>query len=134
MFYEFPITITANTLESVPKEQELKLCAGVIQKVHCLFAPGPHAMVAFRLMEGGHQYLPTNPDGDIASDDEVWKADDEYYELGAPYILKFVGYSPGTTYPHTLRLRIGILRPEDVEKQSGMLVALNKFLKLVGLR
>ena len=133
MFYEFSIEVTANTLESAPKEQELKLCAGVIQKVHVLFPPGPHAMVKLRFKEGGHQYLPTNPEGDIASDDEVWEADDEYHELGSPYILKAVAYSPGTTYNHTLRGRISILRPEEVEKASGIIVALKKFLKLVGL-
>ena len=133
MFYEFAITVTANTLESAPKEQELKLCAGVIQKVHVLFPPGPHGMVKLRFLAGGHQYLPTNPEGDIASDDEVWRADDEYYELEVPYILKVVAYSPGTTYNHMLRGRISILRPEEIEKASGLMVALKKFLKLVGL-
>ncbi len=130
---EYAITIPANTLESAPVEQEMKLTAGVIQRVHILFPPGCHSLVKVRIMEGGHQYLPTNPEGEIASDDEVWKADDEYYELKEPYILKVACYSPGTIYPHDIRIRIGILRPEEVEQASGLMVALKKFLKLVGI-
>lgn len=133
MFYEYGITVTANTLEASPVTQELKLTAGVIQKVHILFPPGPHGMVKLRLMEGGHQYLPTNPEGYFWSDDEVVKADDEYYHLADPYILKVVAYSPGTTYPHTIGVRISILRPEEIEAQSGWIMAIKKFLKMVGV-
>lgn len=133
MFYDFAVTVTANTLENVPKEQEIKLTAGVIQKVHVLYPPGPHGMVKLRIMEGGHQYLPSNPEGYFWSDDEVVKADDEYYELKEPYILKVVAFSPDTTYNHTIGVRISILRPEEIEKQSGLFLLLRKFLKLVGL-
>ena len=133
MFYDFAITVLANTLESVPKEQEMKLTLGVIQKVSILFPPGPHGMVKLKIMEGGHQFLPTNPEGYFATDDEVLNID-EFYELTSePYILKAIAYSPGTTYPHTISIRIGVLRPEEVEKASGLMSALKKFLKLVGL-
>ncbi len=133
MFYDFAVTVPANTPELIPKTQEMKLTAGVIQKVSILFPPGPHGMVKLKLMEGGHQFLPTNPDGYFASDDEVLNIDEFYGLESAPYTLKAIAYSPDTTYNHTLRVRIGILRPEDVEKQSGLMVALKKFLKMVGL-
>ena len=133
MFYDFAVTVLANTLESAPKEETLKLTAGVIQKVSILFPPGPHGMVKLKLMEGGHQFLPTNPEGYFATDDEVLNID-EFYELKSePYSLKAVAYSPDTTYPHTISVRIGILRPEEVEKGSGLMVALRKFLKMVGV-
>lgn len=133
MFYDFSIVIPADTLESAPVEQTLKLTAGVIQKVSILFPPGPHGMVKLRLRDNGHQFLPTNPDGYFATDDEVLDID-EFYELTTePYSLKAIAYSPGTTYNHTLSVRIGVLRPEDVEKASGLMSALRKFLKLVGI-
>ena len=133
MFYDFAVEVTANTLESAPKEQSLKLTAGVIQRLSILFPPGPHGMVKLKLMEGGHQFLPTNPEGYFATDDEVLNID-EFYELKTePYTLKAVAFSPGTTYNHTISMRIGILRPEEVEKASGLMAALKKFLKLVGL-
>ena len=133
MFYDFAVTVLANTLESAPKEQTLKLTTGVIQKVSILFPPGPHGMVKLKLLEGGHQFLPTNPEGYFASDDEVLDID-EFHELtSAPYSLKAVAYSPDTIYPHTISIRIGILRPEDVEKGSGLMLALKKFLKMIGL-
>lgn len=133
MFYDFAITVPANTLESAPVVQSLKLTAGVIQKVSILFPPGPHGMVKLRLRENGHQFLPTNPDGYFASDDEVLEID-EFYELTTePYSLKAVGYSDGTTYNHTISVRIGILRPEEVERSSGLMMALKRFFKLVGI-
>ena len=133
MFYDFAIVIAANTLESAPVEQTLKLTAGVIQKVSLLFPPGPHGMVKLKLMEGGHQFLPTNPEGYFCSDDEVLNID-EFYELtSGDYSLKAVAYSEGTLFPHTISLRIGILRPEEVEKSSGLMMALRRFFKLVGL-
>ncbi len=133
MFYDFAVTVTAGTPESSPASQALKLTAGVIQKVSILFPPGPHGMVKLKLMQGGHQFLPTNPDGVFATDDEVLDID-EFYELKSePYELKAVVYSPGTSYPHTISVRIGILRPEEVERASGLMVSLKKFLKLVGI-
>ena len=133
MFYDFAVVVPANTLESAPKEKTLKLTSGVIQKVSILFPPGPHGMVMLKLLEGGHQFLPTNPEGYFATDDEVLDID-EFHELTSePYSLKAVAYSPGTTYNHTISIRIGILRPEEVEKASGLMTALKKFLKLVGL-
>ena len=133
MFYDFAIAVPANTLESAPVEQTLKLTAGVIQKVSLLFPPGPHGMVKLKLMEGGHQFLPTNPEGYFASDDEALNID-EFYELTSEaYSLKAVAYSDGTTYNHTVSVRIGILRPEEVEKSSGLMMALKRFFKLVGI-
>lgn len=133
MFYDFAITVPADTKEATPFSQELKLTAGVIQKVSLLFPPGPHGMVKVRIMDDGHQFLPTNPDGYFATDDEAVNID-EWYPLDAePFSLRAVGYSPGTTYSHTISIRIGVLRPEEVEAQSGIMSALRKFLKMVGI-
>lgn len=131
---EFAVTIPANTLATAPVTQEMKLTAGVVQRVHILFPPGCVCLVKVRIYEGGHQFLPWNPEGDIATDGEVWRADDEYYELHEPYILKAVCYNLDDTYDHEIRIRIGLLRTEDVEKQSGIMIALKKFLQLVGIR
>ncbi len=133
MFYDFAVIVPADTLESAPKKQELKLTAGVIQKVAILYPPGPHGMVKLRLMDGGHQFLPTNPDGYFASDDEALNID-EYYPLSStPYILQAVAYSPGTNYDHTIAIRIGVLRPEDIETTSPVVTGIKKLLKLVGI-
>lgn len=133
MFYNFAITVLANTLESAPKEQEMKLTAGVIQEVNILFPPGLDGMVKLRIMEGGHQFLPTNPEGYFATDNEVIVIPGQYYELKEPYTLKAVAYSPDTTYNHTIDVRIDVIRPEEVEKQSSWIMAIKKFLKLVGV-
>lgn len=133
MFYDFAITVSANTLEASPKTQVLKLTAGVIQQVSILFPPGPHGMVKVRLLHGSHQFIPLNTDGYVSSDDESLDIP-EFYPLDAePYELKFIGYSPGTTYDHTIYIRINVLRPEDVEKTSGIMVQLKRLLKFMGV-
>lgn len=134
MFYDFAFTVPANTLEATLVSQELKLTAGVIQQVKLLFPPGPHGMVKVKIMDGIHQVLPTNPDGYFATDDEVLNID-EHLEVDPSHnSLTAVGYSPGTTYDHTISIRIGILRPEDVEKTSMLASGLKKLLALMGIR
>lgn len=134
MYYDFAVTVPANTLDANPHTQELKLTAGVIQNVRVLFPPGPHGMVKVRLMHEAHQFLPTNPDGYFASDNEPITID-EYYTLDAePFGLTVVASSPGTAYPHTIPIRIGVLRPEEVEASSGLMSALRKFLNLIGVK
>ena len=134
MFYDFALVIPAATPESAPAGINMKLTAGVIYAVKLLFPPGPHGMVKVRIMEGGHQFLPTNPDGYFASDDEVIDID-EYQEL-APggNELKVTGYSPGTTYPHTIAVRFGILGKDVLSPTVGIGGMLNKLLGFFGLR
>ena len=133
MFYDFSVTVPANTLDSAPVSQQLKLTEGVVQKVSILFPPGPHGMVKVRIMSDGHQLLPTNPEGYFASDNEIINID-EWYPLGAgSNVLRIIASSPGTSYDHTISGRFGVLRPEEIEAQSGLMSGIKKFLALVGI-
>ncbi|MBI2869388.1 MAG: hypothetical protein HYX96_06150 [Chloroflexi bacterium] len=133
MFYDFSFTVPANTPASAPASLEMKLTRGIVHNVKLLFPPGPHGMVKVGILHGLHQFLPTNPDGYFASDDENINIDEHYELTEAPFILKAVGYSPGTTYNHTISIRIGILSPEIIEPYAGVSGMLRKFLKLVGV-
>ncbi len=134
MFYDFAIAVPAGTLESAKVEQELHLGAGIIHNVRILFPPGPHAMVRVRLLHWESPFVPTNFDGYLASDDEVIVID-EYFELKtAPYTLKAQLWSPGTTYPHTIDIRVGLLAAEDVNPAAGLGGMLGKLLNFFGIR
>ncbi len=134
MFYDFAFTVPLNTLDNAPVTQQLKIGKGIIHRVALLFPPGPHGMVKVKLYQGGHQFLPTNPEGSFASDDEILVLDEHYELTSAPYILTAVGSSPGTTYPHTISIRIGLLAPELINPFMGLPGLMQKFLKLVGIR
>jgi len=133
MFYDFAVTVPAGTPESAPVEQEINLTSGQIQKVHILFPPGPHGLVKVRIFDGGHQYLPTNPDGYFWSDDEVVKAEDEAYDLSGAESMKILAYSPGTSYDHTIGVRVSISRPDELTAKNPLVAGLQSLLKLIGV-
>ena len=133
MFYDFSLTIPANTLESAPLERDLQLAPGIIFRVSLLFPPGPHGMVKVKLRRGLHQVWPTDPEGYFASDDEVVDFDEHYPMDDMPYLLTFVGYSPGTTYDHTIAVRVGILATETVSPFQGLGAGLRRLLQFVGI-
>lgn len=133
MFYDFALTIPAATAEASPASVTMKLTAGIIYAVKLLFPPGPHGMVKLRIRHGLHQLLPTNPDGYFASDDEVINID-EYYELKPGQAeLTAVGYSPGTTYPHTVAIRVGILDAGTLNPAGGIASMFSKLFRFLGL-
>ena len=134
MFYDFAITIPADTLEAAPVTQVLKLTYGVIHEIDVLYPPGPHAMVKLRIKTNGHQLIPTNPDGYLASDDEVVRIPEYYQLFEAPYSLKAIAYSPGTTYPHTLAIRIGVLLPDVLNPPTKWQMIIQKIGALFGIR
>ena len=133
MFYDYAITVPAKRTRREPVEQELELTKGVIHRVEVQFPIGCRALVHCVLEHEGHQYLPTNPDGNFASDGYVIPID-EYYELkAAPYKLKAVCWSEADTYTYDVNIRIGILAKEVLTPLAGIGGALKRFLKFVGV-
>jgi len=110
MGYAFDITIPANTSESEPKEQKLKLHTGVITRIECKFPLGCSGMVKVRLSRGGvFQLFPLSPDEWVTGDDEP-VGYDYYYEMTEPpSVLIFRGCSPNTTFSHKVTIRITVL-------------------------
>lgn len=113
MIYEFPIVVPANTLAASPVKEDLALPVGIVHLVGVEMPAGCNAKVFLRLFRSEHQVFPNNPDESYASDNTSrdW---DEYIEmLDKPLSLRAEAWSPGTTYSHTVRVRIGLL-PADV--------------------
>ncbi len=134
MYYDFSITVPPNTTKGAPVSQVLKLTQGIIQRIEVQFPRGTYAKVHCAIMHGGHQAWPTNPEGNFASDGYVIPID-EYYKLDEPpFELKFLGWSEADTYPYDIDVRIGILRPEEIEEANGVVGSLGKFLKKIGFR
>lgn len=114
MSFAWDITIPADTKEATPVERKLKITHGVITKMEVLCPPGCHKMVKVRLLKGKlFGLLPTNPDEWIRGDEfpityETYLPIDDM-----PYELDFQACSPDTDYPHTISVRIEMLK-EDV--------------------
>jgi len=111
LFWAWDITVTAGKEEDDPKTQTLKLSKGVITGIYVKFPAGCHRMVKTRIFHHEFQLVPLIRDEWVTGDDETVPTD-PYYELAAaPHELKFVGCSPGTTYDHTVTVRITVLPP-----------------------
>ncbi len=129
MFYDFAITVPANTAQASPVTQELKLTGGVIHYVEFSFPSGcaditggAGPLVHVQLRQPEASYLPTNPDGSFAADNYVIKFN-EHKELKAgEHTLKAVLWNLDDTYAHTVTIRIGVLQRDAV-----LVLALAKF-------
>ena len=131
MLYAYELVVPANTPESAPVSQVMKLTVGVVHKLEVFFPAGNLHLVKVVIMDGLHQVWPTNPDGQLKADNytisyPVW------YELtGEPYELTAYGWSPGTTYNHTITIRLGLDRREILlpgEASAGILQRLGKLI------
>jgi len=131
MFYDYAIVVPANTLESAPVTQFLKLTRGIIHRVEVQFPIGTLALAHCRIFYHEHQAFPTNPDGDFSSDGYVIPIDDQYEIDSEPYDMKAVCWNLDDTYQHIITVRVGILRYEEIEKRSASAGAMQRFLKLM---
>jgi hypothetical protein len=109
VYYDVSFTIPANTAESAPQEEQVKLTHGVLHRVEIGFPSGCAGLAHLQLWRGGHQVWPTNPGGSFNTDDYTIPIDDYYELFEEPYILTLVGWNLDDTYNHTLEVRFGIL-------------------------
>jgi len=132
VFFAWDIKITKNTAETSPKTQHLRLTRGIITQIAVKFPAGCHGLVKVRLFHQEFQLLPLNPDEWLTGDDETVIAT-YYYKLQEPPIgLKFHGASPGTSYDHTVTVRVTVL-PEKVASMLPLVEMLTKLFRRIGL-
>lgn len=124
MFYEIPLLIPPDTPEAEPATTPAALCSGVISRVSLQFPHGPSGMVYVSIWRGGHPLWPTNIDEGFAGEGVIITFPESYELNEPPYTLELRGWSPGTTYEHTITVRFTILPlqeigPEDTGVPSG---------------
>jgi len=109
MFYAWDVTVPAGRAEATPYEASLKLSSGVITAIDVKFPAGCHGLVKLRLLRAEFQLVPLTRGQWVTGDDETVPTE-SYYELeGTPTELKLVACSPGTTYDHTITVRVRVL-------------------------
>ena len=128
-FYEFDLTIPANTLAASPKELEVFLSAGMIKFVEVQIPWGCRGLVFSVVKRTLHQVWPSNSDGSHKGNDARIGWIDNYDLTESPHSLTLYGWSPGTSYPHVITWRFQVtpapvkeVRPAP--KKKGILSAL----------
>lgn len=132
MNFRYGVTIPLNTLEAVPHVEVLKVSKGILHDINVVIPRGCMAMVDFRLFYHEHQIYPTNPDEGYKSEGEVIRMRDHLEILTAPYELVAKGWSPDTTYNHTILVRLGILPESLLIPTKGLSTLIAKFIRLLG--
>jgi hypothetical protein len=105
MFYEFTLTIPANTPATAPVYDVVQLSPGTVSRVEIQFPRGCVGLVHVKVLRALHQVWPTNPDGNISSENANLSWSDDYDLSEPPYELTLVGYNLDDTFPHTITFR-----------------------------
>ena len=113
MFYRYALLVPAGTPVNAPVEAEFKLDAGVIHRVIVKFPPGCHQRVYFAIYQGANQQFPTGPSGWFQGDGENLDFP-EHVTNKHGYHWYMKGASPTARHDHTITVRIGVLRKEDI--------------------
>jgi hypothetical protein len=113
VYYDFTLTIPANTTESSPTEDVVRVTHGVLHRIEVAFPAGCAGLAHLVILYREFQLYPTNPEGNFASDNYTIPIDDYFELFDHPYTLKLRGWNLDDTYSHTITVRLGIY-PEDV--------------------
>jgi hypothetical protein len=131
MFYEFDLTVTADTARADPATLEVALNAGTITQVAIQFPAGCSGMVYVSIWRSDHQLWPGDPDEAIAGEDSIVSWAESYDLDDQPFSLLLKAWSPGTTYPHKLTFRFALLSLEEsqgIRQAPGLLGRLANLL------
>ena len=134
MFYAWAIAVPKNTAESAPVEQVMKLTQGVVTRVEVQFPDGCDGLAHCRILQGGHQLWPTLPSTSLVSSGYTIVIDENHELTGEPFEFKAQCWNLDDTFPHTLYVRVGILRGQAAVWILKIFQGLEKFLKLVGIK
>jgi len=134
LIFTWDIEVPANTPNSAPVSDTLKLSAGVITHIGIKFPAGCHGMVGVRLKIQEAQILPV-PRGEwVTGDDETCESDYHIEFTKERQEMEFEGISPDTDYDHTITVRITML-PALVAYPYGILADFVKvFKRLIGVK
>jgi hypothetical protein len=110
VFYEFPLTIPANTPATAPTQQTVELSPGTISRVELQFPRGCVGLVHVKVLHALHQVWPTNPDGDISSEGYNVAWSDDYDLSEPPFQFILSGYNLDDSFPHTIIFRFQLTR------------------------
>ncbi|MBA7530539.1 hypothetical protein ES705_22747 [subsurface metagenome] len=116
MYYEYEITIPANTQKSNPTKKDCPLTHGILREVSIVFPPGCHRLAHIIIIRFERQLFPTNTEMSFAGDTFPLEFEEYYPIIEVPYSLRVEGWNDDDTYPHTVRVRFGLLNVNTVAK------------------
>lgn len=109
MYYEYTLTIPANTPSSAPVREVVSLCPGTITKVDIFFVPDCAGYVGVRVLRFEHQLWPTNPDVWFRRNEDGPDWEESFPLDDDPYELIVEGYNEDDSYAHDVILGFAVI-------------------------
>jgi hypothetical protein len=109
VFWEYTLTIPANTPASAPVESDVNLSPGTIVRVDVQFPRGCVGLVHVKIWKEEHQVWPVNVDGNIASEGQTVSWPEDYDVTDEPFTLTLRGWNLDDTFAHTITFRFALL-------------------------
>lgn len=127
MDFWFEKETPANTAKEDALKTVLKVTSGEIRQVWFYHPPGCAGLAYATIWEGGHQLYPTNPEAAYHGDGQPMSFPDNY-KLPAEAQLKLKTWNVDDTYPHTVYVRLTVIRVKKDPMQQ-VLIDLVKIMK-----
>ena len=134
MFTNFEVTIPANTTEAEPKLQTLQISRGVVHQLEVNFPAGCRGYVYLALYHHDKLVWPSNLKAAFRGEGYTIPIKEYFKVSEPPYTLVAYGWSPGSTYDHTITVRVGVLKEIDLEPLVKLPAMFAKFFKLLGVK
>jgi len=134
MFYEFAVTVPANTPASSPLRQTVTLVPGTLVGVSLQFPPGCVGLVHAQIWEANHQRWPSNPGGSISADGVVVAWQEDYPLVTEPYQFILLVWNQDDTFAHTVTFRLNLIEQRRLEERTGPLGLLRRMAEVLGVR
>lgn len=111
MLYRYALTVPANTPESNPTTQVVRVTFGVLRHVSVSFPPGAAALTHVAVQYHEYQIIPLSPGTYLGWDDVTLTWPEEIPLLVPPHELKLVGWNEDVSFGHTVVFRFNVLPP-----------------------
>jgi len=109
MFFSFNIDVTHDTSEATAEETELKLAAGVIHQIDCLFPVNSNREIHVKIMQAAYQLWPTNRQGAVRANNTVISTREFYELIPGSSILTVKAWNTHATDDFMISVNIGLL-------------------------
>jgi hypothetical protein len=134
MFYEFSVTVPANTTKGSPVTEYLKLAHGIITGIDVQFPIGCFGLAHAQLFHHSFGQLPTNRQGSFSTDGYIIHVESPLEFTKAPYQVKALCWNTDDTYQHIITFRFDVVESKAQIWFMSILKGLEQLLKLFKIK
>jgi len=133
MLYVLSLTVPANTPEDNPAKADIEIQEKIISLFSLHLPPGCAGLVKARVKYGPKVFWPCPEDAWITGDSETITFSEHFELPETPCRLTLEACSPGTSYEHTIILRLGTLPLAAAKPWEPISRFVETFRRLLGV-